>query len=831
MAFTTGGGLGRALLCAASTMVLAMQSAPAWAQANESQEIAIEAQPLDQTLVAIGERYGITIAASDALTQGKTAPSVTGNLTARQAIERALRDSGLKARRSVNGGFVVEATGAAVFQDVIVVTGFKVEKSQQDIQTSTTVFNEERIEQEALFSLDDALLRAPNVSVSNARTGFALRGINQSGVGFAGTGQTSQVYVDGVPLSTDGQQGIQSLWDVGQVEILLGPQSTVQGRNTLAGALVVNTLDPTYEWEVRGRVQGASQDTQRISAAVSGPIIADQLAFRIAYDYQHYDGDITEITTGTPQDFETAHTIRGKLLFEPEAIPGLRVELTGEYIDTEFGEFNTVFSPVGIDDPAFADFDPFGGETFTRIRLENPQTTKAIANIEYVASDTFTFVALGTFEDNLRDRQFGNPVNGQVSLFDSPADTQTWSAELRTEMDFGRLTGWVGAYYFDSEQVTNLNFTTSLAVAGAPFPFDPPGSTISIITSRTTGVENYAVFGDFTYELTDSLRINVGARYDWEDFSDSGNIGSVVSDPPDCVFTLPSGPLPCANIFPAQSTPGAPASFEAFLPRGAIIYDFDEDRSLSLSAARGYRAGGATLRQIPELGISDIVAFDPEFVTTYELAFRSQWFDRKLTVNANIFFTDWTDQQVSIPGPSGVATDTIVANAGESEIYGAELTVNYRPRPSLSFFATLGLLESEFTDFPFAFVPGPFANLAGNEFPNSPGITASGGFSYSDDSGFYISASGSYVGSQESDVANLPQNALDDYFLVNGRVGFRKGHFDLYVFGNNVFNERFITRQQGVVVNTGTGNIDTLTNARFEVNEPVIAGIGVDFNF
>lgn len=724
-----------------------------------------------------------------------------------------------------------EDTDSEDDKPIIIVTGQKIVKSLQEVQTSATVFNEARIEQEALFDLDDALLRAPNVALSNVATGFSLRGVDQGGVGFAGTGQTSQVYVDGLPLSFNGQQGAQALWDVGQVEILLGPQSTIQGRNALAGAIIINTNDPTYEWEAAARAQIGTEDTLRLSAMINGPIIDGQLAFRIAYDYAEYDGDVREIVTGIPQEFEESHTIRGKLLFEPEFLDGLRVELTGEYIDTKFGEFNTIFAPVPFDDPAFTDFDPFGGETQGRVRLEEPETTKALVNVEYEISDAVKIVALGTFEDNFRDRTFGFPTPGAntVDLIPSPNDTTTYTAELRTELDLGALTGWIGGYYFDSESTNSSSFTIPISLAG--FPADPANSTVTSSTTRTTGVENYAIFADFTYEVSEKLSINLGARYDWENFSDSGNVGEVTSDPPTCVVTAPFGTVPCVVLLGASNTPGVPAEFEAFLPRGGIVYSFTPDISLGLSVARGYRAGGATLQQNGATGDAAIVPFDPEFTTNYELSLRTQSLDGKWTVNANAFYTDWTDQQVTIPGPSGFPTDFFTENAGESELYGMELTVDFRPQDGLSTFATLGLLQTEFTDFPFAFVDGEFANLAGREFPTAPNATASAGFNYEDDSGFYISASASYTGETFSEVANLDANRNDDYFLVNGRVGYREGPIDVYLFANNLFDERFVTRRDFVAVNTGNGGFDVRPNARFQVNQPRIAGIGVQARF
>ena len=157
--------------------------------------------------------------------------------------------------------------------------------------------------------------------------------------------------------------------------------------------------------------------------------------------------------------------------------------------------------------------------------------------------------------------------------------------------------------------------------------------------------------------------------------------------------------------------------------------------------------------------------------------------------------------------------------------------MNFRPQDNLSFFGTLGLLQSEFTDFPFAFVPGEFENLEGREFPAAPNVTASGGFNYEHQSGFYISGSGSYTGETFSDVANLDATRNEDYFLVNARAGYRTGPVDVYVFANNLFDEEFVTRRDFAAGNTGTVGIDVRPNARFLISHPRIAGLGVQARF
>lgn len=770
--------------------------------------------------------------------------ALQGRYTAEAALKALITTSGLSITAYSDDTYTLAYSGMPGTTGLpprpaleeMTVLGTKQNLSLQETQTSVELFSQQRIEQEVLFSLDDILLRTANVSADNVQSGFSIRGIGQGGVGFAGTGQTANVYVDGMPLSSNAQQGVQSLWDVGQVEVLRGPQSTVQGRNALAGAIIINTKDPTYDWEFGGRIQAATEDVTKVSGVVSGPLVDNQLAFRLAYDYQTYDGDLVEATTGIAQEFQDSYAWRAKLLAEPEAVPGLRMELIAERVETDFGEFNTVFAPVPFDDPAFADFDPYGGETHTRVRLEKPETDKFIADLTYDLNDHWTLVAIGTYEDNNRPLQFGVPVDSEVLLSSSPTADQTVSLEFRAAFDYGRIAGWFGAYHFDSDRKQNFRFTLNAADFG--LPLNHPDTLLSVITTGEISTENQAVFGDITFDLGDSWSLNLGGRYDKEEFSDSGNRGRVIAEPADCTATLPDGAaLPCTSLFPVNSTPGAPASFEALLPRGSLTYRFDQDRSVSLAVQRGYRAGGAVVRSVPEAAILEVVEFDPEYVTNYELALRSQWLDRRLTVNANLFYTDWTDQQVSIPGASGSAagTDAVVDNVGSSKLYGLELSVVARPADNLDIFASLGLLRTEFTDFPFANSPpapaNAFENLAGNAFTAAPEATASLGMSYEHDSGFYGSWTASYRDSQQSDVTNLAANEVGSYTLVNGRFGYRFDNATVYVFANNLFDERFATRKEFIAVNASTGAVITRPNARFQINEPRIAGLAIEFSY
>ncbi|MEM7704872.1 MAG: TonB-dependent receptor [Pseudomonadota bacterium] len=815
---------------------------PAWSQAQPTATLAIEAQPLSSTLVAIGRAFSITVVASDELTQGREAPAIYGEMGAKEALAEAMAGSDLVAQARGAKTFVIasapgraanttveQSTDTRVLEEMLVY-GTKKDQTLQKTSTSVELFTTERIEDEVLFSVDDILLRTPNVSVNLiGGSNYSIRGVNARGVGGAGTGSTSQLYVDGAPLGL-ALSGIQSVWDIAQVEVLRGPQSTIQGRNALSGAIVSYTADPTYEWTARARVQAATQDLQNASFAVSGPIIDDQLAFRFSYDQQEQNTGHKEVSTGLDQQFFDIYTARGKLLYEPAAIDGLRVELIAERAETETGDFNFAIAPVAFGDPAFDAFDPFAGETHTRINFSDIDSNRYIADVSYALNDRWTLIGLVTREDSELGRRFNIGLPATINLPISPSDNdqRVTSYELRAAFNSSRVSGWIGAYYFEQKSEGRGEFTVPLAGLGVPV--DPPDSLITVASQSRSRITNEAIFADLTIDLDDRWSLNFGARYDRESLGDNPVSGLVTADPPTCLLF---GAVPCA-VFAAPFAPNEPATptdYQAFLPRAGVSYEFDDNRSLFFSVARGYRAGGIRQFFDPVTATNITNEFDPEFLTNYELAFRSLWLDGRLSVNANVFFTEWEDQQVVVPSAQIDARLALVENAGESELFGLELNIDHQLTESLSYFVGLGLLRTEFKDFPFAEVPGPFENVRGNSFTTAPETTLAVGVSYEHPSGFYTNWSANYRSDQFSEVANLAVNEVESATLINGRVGYRFKQWNVYAFANNALDDRFATERGFATIDTATGVLTPNASPSYRINFPRVAGVAVEFDF
>ncbi|MEM1411364.1 MAG: TonB-dependent receptor, partial [Pseudomonadota bacterium] len=458
---------------------------------------------------------------------------------------------------------------------------------------------------------------------------------------------------------------------------------------------------------------------------------------------------------------------------------------------------------------------------------------RSYLDLSFELNDRWDLFGLVTHEDSQRDTYFG-----ALGVGDAPDDTTT--AELRAAFDFGDVYGWVGAYWFETEGTFQSVFQFPLALFGLP-PV-PPNSIAIFDTFQEDSTENRALFADVTWDINEAWSLSAGIRYDEEEFSDTGSTGETTVIPPDCVIdpSFPGfGGLPCSLAFPPTQDEPTSAEFDAWLPRASVLYRFDELRTLSFTYARGYRAGGSYIRAVPGEPVQ-LLDFDPEYLDNYELAWRSEWLDQSLIVNANLFFSDWQDQQVTVPGPTGFVFDSLTLNAGQSEIYGLEVEAQWVITDTLAAFATLGLVQTEFKDFPFAIDENgdpvnpddpTYANLAGNEFNSAPQTTFSIGLSWDQGGGWFASGNLSYASSQFSDVTNLAGNKVGYYTLVNARGGYRWTNWSLAAFVDNLFDERFAMRQTLSSVSTASGSEALTPQPFFAVNNPRVFGVELRYAY
>ncbi len=692
--------------------------------------------------------------------------------------------------------------------DEIVVTGEKAKRTLQETPASVAVVTAQGIADQNILGLYDVLERTPNVSISGPRTSFTIRGIDAFNVSGAGDGALASVYVDGAVLPRAAlTTGPLDLYDVAQVEVFRGPQSTVQGRNALAGAVIVRTTDPDNFWSGRARLMLRGGDGERrVAGALGGPIVDGQLAFRLSGEVVRADGLLYNATLHRDADPRASETIRGKLLVTPEALPRLRVVATYVHDRHRRGADTFEF------DPPYAASD--------RIVLSD------IPDSQRVVSDIGTIEAGYDFGGGLRLTSITNYSNvrahfsmdpdrnrtaGEISLTRDP--DRTLQQELRLNLDLGWIQALVGAYYlrddnreyrFDATQNLNL---TRLGVDRQLLAMGVPQATVDavlrlyggtgIVPIRNTLLQprltrNLAGFTDLTLPVTSRLRIRAGLRYDNERQERGATqtvvINGALPDPAAVPALAPIvrqlNALLTATASGANSAePLRTVTYGAWLPKFGLTWDVAQDVSLSATAQRGYRAGGSGINQQRAQAFS----YDPEYTWNYELSLRSQWFDRRLTFNANAYYIDWRNQQVSVQLTPGAVFDTQVVNAGKSRLYGAEVELRGRPTRTLDLYAGAGYAHSEFLDFT---VPNGTlkASAAGNSFARAPRWTASAGATWRHPSGLFANLNANYRGAFFQSTTDQTAPDVHGLTLANAKLGWQGRNFGAYLTATNLFD-------------------------------------------
>ncbi|GAA0487846.1 TonB-dependent receptor [Parasphingorhabdus litoris] len=673
--------------------------------------------------------------------------------------------------------------------NIIVVTGQKFEQSLQDVTSSVSVTTAEDITREPITDLYDIVDRIPNVTSSFGGAGFAIRGIDQRGI--AGGGATLTIYVDDSPL--DNQTtffGPLDSWDLGQVEVYRGPQSTNFGRNALAGAIYVRTQDPTYEWDVRARGEIGNNGQLQIAGAFGGPIVEDSFAFRVSANYRESDGFIFNTFLDEQADATELKTVRLKLLMEPA--DELKIITTSSYTENFAGEDNV--NPVS-GRQADGSFDP--GSVIREVAydfagLEGTDTFIQSINVSLGLVDGLDLQSISTYQDThyVRREDFdGSPAS--LGFLNREGTDETISQEVRLKYQSDRFKALLGFYYFDNNNVFDDDFVISAAVLGPIFP-------ASILISRsainTVETRNYAVFTDGEFALTDTIDLLFGLRYDNEKTDTLAVATTAIANPP-----LPALPPFVEQILVSQagtSIQGVGAKFEAWLPKGGIRWSPNDDFNLSFVAQRAYRAGGAQIFVVD----GSINEFEPEYLWNYELAMRSTWLDGRLKWNANIYYSDWSDQQVSIPVPQ-FPTFGLTQNAGSSTLYGVETDISFNITPELEIYGGLGYSFTEFDDFPNGnFDPAVpeseanQANFAGNRFPFAPRWSANAGIAYNSAFGLFGGVDANFQSKTFQDNENFDSNYFGDRILVNARIGYEFAEgVRLSGYVRNLFDEQYFT--------------------------------------
>lgn len=840
-------------------------------QAQSAASIDLPAAPLERSLNALARRTGVQILFASDVAAGKRVQPVRGNLTTRQALDQLLSGQGVEAVERSPGVYVVrpveaapaarpaapkpavrspapqaQAQPQAATLDTIMVTGEKTNRSLQDTTTSVAVITAERIEDENIRDLYDVLGRTANVNLIGDNDGFSIRGMRNTDVGQA---PLASIYLDGAALSPDiFDKGPVSSWDLAQVEVLRGPQSTIQGENALAGAVVLRTQDPTMYWDWHARAQYANPADRDVAFAGGGPLIADELAFRVSVQDRQNNGFIynpTRNTHGNPLDDTVG---RAKLLWTPKGLPDLTVKL---------GLTRDVHAMgAGRVDTSVPDFFDHRLDFSDHPNTDDTRTSVATLEVNYAFSPAWTLTSTSNWT-RARNASRYDATNASLAgngFIDRWDVSETRSQEFRLHHDGEVLEGLLGVYWSQRDNQDYINQVASVAtpidliqaellrqglpVALANAYADIYVQALPVVPYANAGDQpasrdrNEAIFGDGTLHLNDRWSLLGGFRYDRQQYDLGANErrGVFLGTYPDPATFGAPGSLPYRIIglinqgvgdYLASGNLSEPANqrkFDAFLPKLGVRYAWNQDLSLSFVAQRGYRSGGSLFN----LARVQNFEYDPEYTNNYEASLRSLWLDGTLTLNANVYYTDWKDKQVSVQGPLSL-NDTFIFNAARAHMSGIELEANQRLNAGLDWYASLGYERTRFDRFSLpadAFAGATLTDYSGRSFAYTPSWTFALGGNWRSERGWFANLNANYRSAVVQTVGTGRE--LASLVLVNAKAGYAQGGWSTYLFANNLLDRQYFTTDNRSAANFAT--LSTLGNPR-------VLGLGVEWRW
>lgn len=536
----------------------------------------------------------------------------------------------------------------------VVVTAEKRSRSLQETSTSIAVFSEEDLRrQPGMDSILDLVGNIANVT-SDGKTGSlpAVRGIDGTGPArganafLGGTRSRLAYQLDGRPLGfNETVYGNSELWDVAQVEVLRGPQSTLQGRNAIAGTVAIHTKDPTFDWEGGLRLVGGDYSQRQGSAYVSGPLVDDQLAFRVSYDRSEYDSFMKAplIYPGVndPRHYTTTMA-RAKLLIQPAALDGFKTVLTVNRLEFQGPQTEIVEHPFNDHVALYGYIPQFA-----------PTSTAAVAVTSWELTDTLTFENTLSYSDYLVKRySFAGDGNARIEGHEAVVEPR-----MRYASSDGRTSALFGVYHYRARQDEFLDL-----VGGMTFE------------DATT---NTAAFAELNHKLTDRLELTLGGRYERENRDRQGG-----------------------NLFVVDLD----KTYSTFLPKVALAYRLTPEVTVGAVVSRSYNGGGAAFTfQEPFVNYE----YEPEYVKNYETYWRAMLLDGRLELTGNLFYSDYQDFQLEFdinPDPS--IYSFVVRNADKVYSYGSEIGMRWLAAPGLTLSADAGLQRTRIDSYPGNSVEG-----------------------------------------------------------------------------------------------------------------------------
>ena len=669
----------------------------------------------------------------------------------------------------------------------VTVTAQKREEALQDVPVAVASVDGIKVESLQISNINEVGRISPNLK-SYDDGGLLFPMIASRGMWTLDEVPVVGVYVDDVPIfNTNSFPSI--LADIERIEVLRGPQGTLYGRNTLAGAINVITRPPSNQTSGFASFGYGNLSQIEASAGISAPLVEDRLFARISGKSTLRDGYIENTFLSTDDLLETkqyggnlrlmylpssSHSFTFSSALENKRVKGYAFVggfgVTGADIDaaSRTTPYQVQFNTQGL-------YETLSSNSAFKIDIETSDLSiKSISSLQYTditgTDDEFDFLPLDI-----------------ASRTDFSKTLTTLAEEIRVSSKDSPFRWLAGVFVYDINVEIAQDWAYGLANAlFAPTPdaaAQYPHVNNNESEQRFTG---FSVFANGDYPLTERLRAIAGVRYEVE--KSSADVSRWYTKDGNRNYQYP-----LLGLIPADFEESA--TFNAFSPKGGFSFDASEEVLLYGNVARGYRPGGINNYTTGR----DETRFEPEFSWNYEMGLKSKLLQRRLKANLTGFYIDYRDQQLYTVLDL-TTFDIGRANIGRSTSYGAEVETEWAMAEGVTAIANVGYLKTEITEYSVISQTGDELDNAGNEQGYSPRFNGNLGLEIEKPVNQSITLKATADYQYQTDMYFDAENTIEQkaYGLLNGRFVVSYDNLDVSIWGQNLTDEVYFSYGYGV---------------------------------
>lgn len=677
----------------------------------------------------------------------------------------------------------------AVLEEILV-TARKRTENLQTTPVSVAAFTAAALERQGIDTLVDLGQHVANLSMisgqggGTSQTQISIRGVGQSDF-ILTSDQSVGLYLDGVYFPRSIGASL-DLIDIERIEVLRGPQGTLFGRNTTAGAVQIISSGPQDTLSGKAELTTGQFDRLDFKGSVNLPL-GEKVSSRLSIASLNQDGYGERLFDGT--DGANTDVLAGRAALRAQLTDALQADLIVDYsrkrgngglerlvridpTDPNLGFYNSFLASQGLPlaDERFITGDAHTTWSGSRNRDDN-EIGGASLTLDWSGADlNFKSISAWRSMEVQSGYDFdGTPYPLAEQNLHLEQDQLSQELQLGGGAGGGRLQWVTGLFYFheDAQDLQDIPFYQPvIATGGGSFVRVPGGFSFTSFVSQET--QSFAAYGQGTYRLTDQWSATAGLRYTNEEKTLDSSV--------DGAFTRPLGTVS--------------DSWSDVSPRLGLEYRINDRAMAYVSASRGFRSGGFNGRNTSP---NPPQSFDPETILAYEVGLKSETEGRRLRLNSAFFYYDYSDfQGLTLDSFSGITIT--VGNIAKVKMYGAEFDLTAKPTDALQLSLAAGYVHHDIAEV----APGAQITIRPDtRLINAPEWTATAAVDYTLPAGkagdIDLHVDYGWKSDVEFFLPNFPDEGQDAYGVFNARIGFTPAgrSWQIEVFGDNLSDEEY----------------------------------------